>query len=90
MAMAYQGKFLVNNAPLAPLTIFGVGTFNANSGNNQYLNRGGCPAIPESGPIPAGKYRIIDRPTGGIGSIALSRLKDEWNTLFGHPSDHRE
>jgi len=88
--MAYQGKFLVNNEPLSPLTIFGVGTFNAYSGNDQYLNRGGCTMVPSNGPIPAGKYWIIDRPTGGLGSIAAARIKDEWNTFWGHPSDHRE
>ncbi|GAB7540051.1 DUF2778 domain-containing protein [Burkholderia sp. 22PA0099] len=88
--MAYQGKFFVNNVPLAPLTIFGVGTFNAFSGNNQYRNRGGCTAVLDNGPIPAGRYWIIDRPTGGIGSIAFARFKDEWNTFFGNPSNHRE
>ncbi|MBB5401925.1 hypothetical protein OKW34_000798 [Paraburkholderia youngii] len=33
--MAYHGKFLVNNEHFSPLTIFGLGTFNAYSGNNQ-------------------------------------------------------
>jgi hypothetical protein len=88
--MAYQGKFLVNNAPLSPLTIFGIGTFNAYSGNDQYRNRGGCTVVPENGPIPAGKYWIVDRPSGGVGSKALAWAKDEWNTIFGHPSDHSE
>jgi hypothetical protein len=88
--MAYFGKFLVNNEPLSPLTIFGLGTFNAYSGNEQYRNRGGCTAIPDNGPIPAGKYWIVDRPTGGIGSQAFAWAKDEWNTAFGHSSNHRE
>jgi hypothetical protein len=88
--MAYTGKFLVDNEPLAPLTIFGVGTFNAYSGNNQYRNRGGCTAVPDNGPIPAGKYWILDRPTGGMGSRAIAWAKDEWNTAFGHPSNHSE
>ncbi|MCG5075187.1 DUF2778 domain-containing protein [Paraburkholderia tagetis] len=88
--MAYTGKFLVDNKFLSPLTINGLGTFDAYSGNDRYRNRGGCTAVPENGPIPAGKYWIIDRPTGGIGSIAMARIKDEWNTFFGHPSNHRE
>jgi len=50
--MAYQGKFPVNNAPLPPLTILGVDTFNAYSGNDQYLNRGDCTMVPSTGPIP--------------------------------------
>ncbi|MEX3640553.1 DUF2778 domain-containing protein, partial [Paraburkholderia sp. BR14427] len=54
--MAYAGKFLVNNEPLSPLTISGIGTFDAYSGDRQYGNRGGCTAVPDKGPIPAGKY----------------------------------
>ncbi|WP_084169703.1 DUF2778 domain-containing protein [Paraburkholderia ferrariae] len=88
--MAYTGKFFVDNEPLAPLTILGIGTFNAYSGNNQYRNRGGCTAVPNNGPIAAGKYWIVDRPTGGIGSKATAWAKDEWNTAFGHPSNHGE
>jgi hypothetical protein len=88
--MAYAGKFLVNNEPLSPLTIFGVGTFNAYSGDEQYRNRGGCTAVAGKGPIPAGKYWIVDRPTGGTGSKALAWAKDEWNSYRGHPTDHSE
>ncbi|MGF6505262.1 DUF2778 domain-containing protein [Paraburkholderia sp. 32] len=88
--MAYMGKFLVNNEPLSPLTIFGIGTFNAFSGNDQYLNRGGCTAVPNSGPIPAGKYWIVDRPTGGIGSRLYGQAKDSLNTIVGRPSHHEE
>ena len=88
--MAYQGKFLVNNAPFSPLTIFGIGTFDAYSGNNQFRNRGGCSAIPNNGPIPAGKYWIVSRPTGGARSKALAWLKDEWNFYRGNPTDHFE
>ena len=88
--MAYQGKFLVNNEPFSPLTIFGVGTFMAYSGNNQYRNRGGCTMVPNDGPIPAGRYWIVDRPEGGIRSQAFSWAKDEWNAAWGHPSNHAE
>ncbi|NUY03101.1 DUF2778 domain-containing protein [Paraburkholderia youngii] len=88
--MAYTGKFLVNNEPLAPLTINGIGTFDAYSGNNQYRNRGGCTTVPDNGPIPAGKYWIVDRPTGGIGSQAYAWAIDSLNSVVGHPSNHRE
>ena len=44
--MAYTGKFLVDNASLSPLTIFGVGVFNAYSGNGVYRNRGAVPQLP--------------------------------------------
>ncbi|MEX3640567.1 tlde1 domain-containing protein, partial [Paraburkholderia sp. BR14427] len=77
--MAYAGKFLVNNEPLSPLTISGIGTFDAYSGNNQYRNRGGCTAVPDKGPIPAGKYWIVARPAGGVGSRALAWMKDAFS-----------
>ncbi|NUX52889.1 DUF2778 domain-containing protein [Paraburkholderia youngii] len=88
--MAYHGKFLVNNEHFSPLTFFGLGTFNAYSGNNQYRNRGGCTAVPSNGPIPAGKYWIVARPTGGVRSKALSWLLNEWNFYKGNPTDHAE
>lgn len=88
--MACQGKFLVNNAPFSPLTIFGVGTFNAYSGNGIYRNRGGCTAIPDNGPIPAGRYWIVDRPEGGFRSQVIATAKDAYNTAKGHPSHHAE
>lgn len=39
--MALQGKFVINDADFSPLSIFGVGTFMAFSGNGAYRNRGG-------------------------------------------------
>jgi hypothetical protein len=88
--MAYTGKFLVNNGPLSPLTINGVGIFNAYSGNKQYRNRGGCTMVPSNGPIPAGKYWIVDRPTGGVGSQAWASIKDTVNSAIGTPVHHGE
>ena len=86
--MAHQGKFLVNNAPFSPLTIDGIGTFNAYSGNGSYRNRGGCTMVPDKGPIPAGRYWIVDRPTGGIRSQAYALAKDTWNAAWGSATNH--
>ena len=88
--MAYTSKFLVNNKPLSPLTIDGLGTFDAYSGNDQYRNRGGCTMVPSNGPIPAGKYWIVDRPTGGVGSRAWASIKDTVNSAIGSAVDHGE
>ncbi|MEI7063711.1 DUF2778 domain-containing protein [Dickeya chrysanthemi] len=88
--MALQGKFIVNNADYSPLTLLGVGTFMAFSGDEIYRNRGGCTAVPEAGPIPEGRYWIVDRPTGGIRSQSWTWLKDQWNTITGTPSNHSE
>jgi hypothetical protein len=87
--MAIQGKFVIDNAPLSPLVMFGVGSFPAFSGNDIYLNRGGCTRIANNGPIPAGRYWIVDRPTGGIGSQTIVWVKDIRNLYYGAPS-HRE
>lgn len=88
--MPLQGKFVVNNRPLAPLSIFGIGTFMAFSGNDIYRNRGGCAAIMNNGPLPAGRYWIVDRPTSGVGTRLRTLLQDAWNTASGTPTDHTE
>lgn len=88
--MALQGKFVVNNQPLSPLSIFGVGTFAAFSGNGIYRNRGGCVAVEGKGPIPGGRYWIVDRPKGGMASMAWTWAQDAWNTAIGVPSNHTE
>lgn len=80
--MALQGTFILNNADYSPLTLYGVGTFLAFSGNGVYKNRGGCAIIPNEGPIPPGKYWIVDRPDGGgFGSWAQAVVKDTFNKV---------
>lgn len=88
--MALQGKFLVNNQSHAPLYMFGVGTFMAFSGEGIYRNRGGCTGVPNNGPLPAGKYWIVDRPAGGLRSQMEAWGKDLGNTLLGKPTHHTE
>jgi hypothetical protein len=88
--MALQGKFIVDNAPFSPLVIFGVGTFMAFSGDGIYRNRGGCTGLADKGPIPAGKYWIVDRPTGGFRSQVEAWGKDIGNAILGKPSHHSE
>jgi hypothetical protein len=87
--MAFQGKFVVSNKPLSPLSIFGVGTFMAFSGNDIYHNRSGCTAIKNNGPIPAGRYWVVDRPSGGIGSRIQTWTKDAVISMLGTPT-HRD
>jgi len=80
--MALHGKFVVNNEPLSPLVIFGVGAFQAFSGEGIYRNRGGCTAVAGFGPLPAGRYWIVDRPTGGVRSQVEAWTKDLGNTII--------
>ncbi|PLZ03743.1 hypothetical protein CY652_05025 [Burkholderia sp. WAC0059] len=88
--MPLQGKFIVNNESFEPLVMYGVGTFMAFSGNDIYRNRGGCSAVKDKGPIPAGKYWIVDRPTGGLASRGEAWVKDTLNSALGKPSHHDE
>lgn len=89
--MAYTGNIIVNNEPLLSLTIFGLGTFPAFSGDGKNIkNNGGCTAVPSEGPIPAGKYWIVDRPTGGLRSRTQAWALDTLNSFLNKPSDHNE
>lgn len=84
--MAYNGKFLVNNEPLSPLTINGVGTFNAYSGNDQYRNRGGCTMVPDDGPtLPAG----IGSLTGPGAASVLRRFHGQKMSGTQYGGTHR-
>lgn len=77
--MAIEGKFFLSDSVYSELVIFGLGSFQAFSGKDPYRNRGGCSAIPNSGPIPPGKYWILDRPGGGALSKFKTGVKDLYN-----------
>lgn len=81
--MPLQGKFVVDNQPFSYLVMYGVGSFPAFSGDEIYRNRGGCTRLAGLGPLPSGKYWIVDRPGGGIGSRAKAWATDTWNTALG-------
>lgn len=80
--MTIQGKFLIGDADFAPLFMYGVGTFMAYSGKDQYRNRAGCIGVPRLGPIPDGRYHIVKRPTGGWKGVLRTDLHDfySWPT----------
>ncbi|WP_158784574.1 DUF2778 domain-containing protein [Pantoea sp. BAV 3049] len=84
--MALQGKFVVNDADFSPLSIYGVGTFLAYSGKDAYRNRGGCIGVPSLGPIPPGRYFIVDRPTGGARGVLRNIAKYSWTWVTPTPT----
>lgn len=88
--MPLQGKFVVDNKKTAILAIYGVGVFPAFSGNGIYRNRGGCTAVKDNGPLPSGKYWIVDRPTGGLLSQTKAFVASAMTRLRGSPSDRSE
>lgn len=77
--MALHGKFVINDAHYSPLLFPGVGTFLAFSGDGIYRNRGACGMKPTVGPVPAGKYWIVDRPEGGLRSQVNAGIRDLYN-----------
>lgn len=77
--MAIQGKFVINDADYSPLSVNGVGTFMAFSGNGAYRNRGGCGKIAGNGPIPTGRYWVVERGGGGFFSKKVAWVKDSYN-----------
>lgn len=88
--MTLRGKFVINDAHFSPFTLCGVGTFLAYSGNDGYRNRGGCTAVPNAGPIPDGKYWIVDRPKGGGRTQLQTWARDKWGSAIGEHADHNE
>ncbi|WP_368542119.1 DUF2778 domain-containing protein [Enterobacter soli] len=70
--MALHGKLILNGADYAPFNLYGVGVFMAHSGRGVHRNNGVCGAIPDSGPLPVGKYWIVDRlESNSLYQIAL-------------------
>lgn len=80
--MALNGTFVLNGADFAPLFFPGVGTFSAFSGSGSNRNRAGCSNVPTVGPLPVGKYWIVDREQGGAFSQGLAAAKDLYNKVF--------
>lgn len=78
--MALNGNFVINDADYSPLTIYGVGTFLAFSGNGAYRNRGGCVSRPQAGPVAPGRYWVVERPSGGIKSKFRAGVADLVNS----------
>lgn len=84
--MSLHGKFIINDAYYSPLIFPGIGTFLAFSGDGAYRNRGACGMIPKMGPVPAGRYWIVDRPEGGIRSKMNTSMKDTYNHFINGAS----
>ena len=77
--MDLYGKFVINDAHYSPLSFPGAVTFLAFSGDGIYRNRGACGMKPTVGPVPAGKYWIVERPKGGLRSQVNAGIRDLYN-----------
>jgi Protein of unknown function (DUF2778). len=88
--MSLQGKLILNGADYSPLTIDGLGIFIAFSGNGVYRNKGACGIIQNSGPLPPGKYYIVDRPSGSAFNSMRAFTIDTVKSTFSYHVDHSE
>ena len=88
--------YLLNNYGLSTLSVPGVGFFPAYSGNaGPHRNNPNSVAVVNIGPLPFGKYYIVDRPLGGIrtkleagyASLISGSDRDLWFGLYREDSD---
>ncbi|RAU31298.1 DUF2778 domain-containing protein [Enterobacter sp. RIT418] len=80
--MALHGTLILNGADYAPFNLYGVGVFMAHSGQGTFRNNANCAAIPTRGPLPPGKYWIIERGNGGFVSTLKAKSQDLVNRYF--------
>lgn len=80
--MALNGTLILNGADYVPFNLYGVGVFMAFSGKGVYINNAACGAIPDEGPIPPGKYWIVERGGGGIFSRLKAQSQDLYNRIY--------
>lgn len=83
--------FRLNGQGLSTFSCPGVGFFPAYSGNaGSYRNNPNYAATPDKGPLPKGRYFIVERPTGGLlgpvkdwfASKASGSDRDLWFALY--------
>lgn len=77
--MALNGHLILNGANYAPFNLYGVGVFMAHSGQGAHRNNALCGSKPGSGPLPPGKYWIVDRGRGGTFSWVREKSLDLFN-----------
>ncbi len=72
--------FRLNSKPISVLHCEGVGDFAAFSGNDGWTkNNPATVAIPKVGPLPQGRYYIVDRGSGGFFTYIKDSIMDFWS-----------
>lgn len=86
-----QCTFHLNGRGLSNLSCPGIGFFPAYSGNEGgHRNNPDSVAVKGIGPLPPGRYYIVDRPTGGLGTSIRDSFysglsgsdRDVWFALY--------
>ncbi|CAN7395394.1 DUF2778 domain-containing protein [Trinickia sp. LjRoot230] len=79
--MPISCQFILNNDRFSTLSCLGVGTFTAFSGNGTGRDNPAAVDKPDVGPLPPGRYYVVDRESGGLmGSIRDFALKHLYGT----------
>ncbi|WP_157686603.1 DUF2778 domain-containing protein [Paraburkholderia phymatum] len=72
--------FPLNRKTMSTLHCEGIGDFAAFSGNDGWTkNNPAAAAIPKAGPLPPGRYYIVDRGSGGFFTHIKDFILDLWS-----------
>ncbi|CAG9214701.1 conserved hypothetical protein [Paraburkholderia sabiae] len=72
--------FLLNRKTMSILHCENIGDFAAFSGNDGWAkNNPDAAAVPKVGPLPPGRYYIVDRGSGGIFTHIKDSIMDFWS-----------
>jgi len=79
----WQGYFKLNDQPMSKLEIAAY-RLDAFSGDGEHRNKRGSMCLKDKGPIPVGRYYIVDRQSGGaLGTLtSFFRGRLEWFALY--------
>jgi hypothetical protein len=83
-ALPIERTFRLNDKPLSVLHCDGIGDFSAFSGDGTGKNNAAAIAIRDVGPLPPGRYYIVDRGSGGVFSHMRDFLYDVYNQTDRH------
>lgn len=69
--------FHLNGKLMSVLQCLDFGSMLAFSGNDIYVNNPSATAVPNNGPLPHGKYYIVDRQSGGRHGAVIDAINDQ-------------
>ncbi len=85
--MSVNCSFILNSEPLSQFKV-NLNSYQAFSGMRNYVNKPMHICLVDNGPIPIGRYYIVDRESGGMLGWLKDHIsgKDEWFALYA--KDH--
>ncbi|MES3154271.1 DUF2778 domain-containing protein [Sphingomonas faeni] len=79
--MAIACTFALNGRSMSTLVAPGVGSFAAFSGSGRWRNDPKGVGVAKIGPLPEGRYYIVDRESGGRLGWLRDFVKDSWSGI---------